>query len=420
MSAAAAADNDDNGTGARQPSPSTTPAETSPEGAPASSPATAVVHAGRHPAAQHGFVNPPVYRGSTVLFPTLDALTRLDQPYTYGRRATPTTDCLSDALCALDGGAASLLTASGLEAVTLSILAFVEAGDHVLVTDSVYQPTRRFCDGLLARLGVATTYYDPLIGSRIGALLTERTKLIFTESPGSQTFEMQDIPAIAAIAAEHDLWLVTDNTWASPLYFRPLDHGVDVAVQAATKYIVGHADAMLGVVTGTAEAVPHLKRTRDALGISVGSEEAYLGHRGLRTLAVRLARHQSSALELAAWLAAEPAVAQVLHPGLPGAPGHDLWARDFTGASGLFSIVLAPGPQSAVAAFVDHLELFGMGYSWGGYESLILPFDPRPYRTATTWTAGGPALRLHIGLEDVEDLRRDLAAGLARYDAARR
>ncbi|MDX2288589.1 MAG: cystathionine beta-lyase [Hyphomicrobiaceae bacterium] len=378
-------------------------------------PQTRIVHAGRKPRLAHGFVNPPVYRGSTVLFESLDALIRNDQPYTYGRRGTPTTDCLSEALCELEGGALTVLTSSGLEAVTLAILSFVGAGAHILVTDSVYQPTRRFCDTILSRLGVTTTYYDPTIGTGIGDLMTDKTRIVFTESPGSQTFEMQDIPAIASVTRPRGVVLITDNTWASPLFYRPLDHGVDVSVQAATKYIVGHADAMLGAVTANERSAAALRKTRDALGVCPGSEETYLGHRGLRTLAVRLHRHHQSGLEVAAWLQAQPGVAQVLHPGLPGAPGHDIWARDFAGASGLFSIVLEPGPREAVAAFVDHMRLFAMGYSWGGYESLILPFDPGSYRTATTWRASGPALRLHIGLEDVGDLQRDLADGLARY-----
>jgi cystathionine beta-lyase len=377
------------------------------------------VHSGRDSATQHGFVNPPVYRGSTVLFPTMAKLEAYEQqPYRYGRYGTPTTTALEDALCRLEGGARTVLAASGYQAVTTAILAFVEAGDHILVADSVYQPTRKFCDLILRKLGVATTYYDPRVGDGIGELIGPKTRLIFTECPGSLTFEMQDIPAIAAAGKARGVWLIMDNTWATPLYFKPLEHGIDVSVLAATKYIVGHADAMLGAVTANERAVRHIERTRVALGVCPGSEETYLGLRGLRTLEVRLERHQRSGLEVARWLAARPEVARILHPALPSDPGHAIWKRDFCGASGLFSIVLKPVPKPALAAMLDGLELFGMGYSWGGYESLIVPFDPTAYRTATRWQAEGPALRLHVGLEDVGDLLKDLEAGFSRMKAA--
>jgi cystathionine beta-lyase len=287
------------------------------------------------------------------------------------------------------------------------------------MVDSVYQPTRKFCDYMLAKLGVETTYYDPLIGAGIADLIRPNTRVIFTESPGSQTFEVQDIPAIARVARERELWLLMDNTWASPLYFRPFDHGVDVSIQAATKYIVGHADAMLGAITSNARAAKHVALAKEQLGVCPGSEETYLGMRGLRTLATRLAQHQRSGLEIARWLEGRPEVARVLHPGLPSHPQHSLWKRDFLGATGLFSIVLKPASDKAVAAMLDGLQLFGMGFSWGGYESLIIPFDPKPYRTATKWAAEGPALRLHIGLEDVDDLRADLDAGFKRLADAK-
>lgn len=382
-------------------------------------PATKLVHSGRDPHANFGFVNPPVFRGSTVLFPTMEKLIKRDQPYAYGRSSTPTVRALEEAICAVEGGEATALTASGYQAVSTAIFAFVEAGDHILVADSVYQPTRNFCDRMLAKLGVETTYYDPVIGAGIEALIRPSTRLIFTESPGSQTFEMQDIPAIAAVAKKHDLWLLLDNTWASPLYFRPFEHGVDVSIQAATKYIVGHADAMLGAITSTARAAPHVARAKELLGVCPGSEETYLGMRGLRTLATRLAQHERAGIEMAKWLEARPEVARVLHPALPSHPQHAIWKRDFLGASGLFSIILKPAPPAAVAALLDGLELFGMGFSWGGYESLIIPFDPTSYRTATHWQAEGQALRLHIGLEDIEDLKADLAAGFERLAARR-
>jgi cystathionine beta-lyase len=378
---------------------------------------TRLAHAGREPKRFHGFVNPPIYRGSTVLFPSVECLEANAQEFTYGRLGTPTVKALEEALAELEGGHAALLTPSGLSAIATTLLALVSAGDHVLVTDSVYRPTRRFCDHVLKRLGVETTYYDPVIGAGIKDLVKGNTKVVFTESPGSQTFEVQDIQAIAAAAHAAGALLVMDNTWATPLYFKPFAHGVDVSIQAATKYIVGHSDAMLGAITATKTAWPTIARTHEDLGLCPGPEDVYLGLRGLRTLGVRLERHQASGLELAAWLQRRLEVERVLHPALPSDPGHALWSRDFTGASGLFAIVLRPFSSQAVAAMLDGLELFGMGYSWGGFESLILPFDPSAYRTATIWAERGPALRLHVGLEDVNDLKADLEAGFARLAA---
>lgn len=379
---------------------------------------TKVLHLGRAPDAQHGFVNTPVYRGSTVLFPTLELLKSRKQAYTYGRRATPTTEALESAITELEGGASTILTSSGLNAVSTALLAFVQSGDHILVTDSVYQPTRTFCDKMLARLGVETTYYDPLIGDGIAKLLKPNTRLIFVESPGSQTFEIQDIPAIAKIARSKNLWLLADNTWSSPLLCQPLALGCDVSIQAATKYIVGHADAMLGTVTANARASKYIDNAKEALGTCPGSEETYLGLRGIRTLDVRLQRHMTSALEIARWLEDRPEIGRVIHPALPSHPGHTIWARDFSGASGLFAAVLKPVSQKALAAFLDHLQLFGMGYSWGGFESLVIPFDPATYRTATKWTDDGTALRFHIGLDAVDDLKADLSAGFDRLHSA--
>ncbi|MBA2124710.1 cystathionine beta-lyase [Hyphomicrobium methylovorum] len=380
-------------------------------------PETTVVHHGRDPFQFHGFVNPPVYRGSTVLYKTFASLQSREQPYTYGRRATPTTHALEEAIVELEGGAATILTSSGLGAVSTALLAFVSAGDHILITDSVYQPARAFADKMLKRLGVETTYYDPHIGADITSLFRENTRLVLVESPGSQTFEMQDIPAIANAAHARDLWVVADNTWATPLYCKPLALGADVSIEAGTKYIVGHADAMLGAVTGNDRAARFLDRVKEALGTCPGSEETYLGLRGLRTLDVRLERHQRSALTIAKWLEARPEVAKVLYPALESHPGHALWKRDFTGATGLFTVILNPVDDIALAAFLDGLHFFGMGYSWGGYESLVIPFDPTSYRTATRWTESGPALRFHIGLEAVEDLVSDLEDGFARLNA---
>ena len=381
-------------------------------------PATEVVHLGRDPFAHHGFVNPPVYRGSTVLYPTLESLEAKTQPYTYGRRGTPTVTALQDALTALAGGAATKLTASGYQAVTTALLAFAEAGDHILVADTVYEPTRQFCDYLLRRLGVATQYYDPLIGAGIAALFRPNTRLVYVESPGSQTFEMQDLPAIAEAAHAKDIWVLADNTWSSPLYCQPLALGADVVIEAGTKYLVGHSDALLGFITSNARAAKHIERAAGTLGVCPGSEETFLGLRGLRTLDVRLARHQETGLLLAEWLRARPEVARVLHPGLSSDPGHALWKRDHKGATGLFSIILKPIQKPALAAFLNGLKLFGMGYSWGGYESLVIPFDCTSYRTATRWQPEGPALRFHAGLENVSDLIADLDEGFARLRAA--
>lgn len=380
-------------------------------------PATEVVHLGRDPFAQHGFVNTPVYRGSTVLYPTLASIEVKTQPYTYGRRGTPTVRALESALTSLAGGADTKLTASGYQAVTTALLAFAQSGDHILMVDTVYQPTRQFCDHLLKRLGVETEYYDPLLGADVAKLFRPNTRLVYVESPGSQTFEMQDIPAIASVARERNIWVLADNTWASPLYCQPLALGADVVIEAGTKYLVGHADALLGFITSNERAKRHVELAAGNLGVCPGSEETYLGLRGLRTLDVRLARHQETGIRLAQWLKARPEVSRVLHPALSDDPGHALWKRDFKGATGLFSTILNPVPKPALAAFLDGLKLFGMGYSWGGYESLVIPFDCGTYRTATRWSAPGPALRFHAGLESVDDLIADLAAGFDRMKA---
>jgi cystathionine beta-lyase len=378
---------------------------------------TRLSHAGRDPSRQHGFVNTPIYRGSTILFPTVEALEGNAQDFTYGRLGTPTVRALEEAIAELEGGHRTLLAPSGLSAIATSLLAFLSAGDEVLVVDSIYRPARRFCDNVLKRLGVTITYYDPLIGAGIDRLIGKRTKVVFTESPGSQTFEVQDIPAIAKAAHQAGAVVILDNTWATPLFFKPFAHGADVSIQAATKYIGGHADIMLGAITMNEKTAVAIGKTHEDLGLCVGPEDVYLGLRGLRSLGVRLARHQQSALEMARWLAERPEVARVIHPGLPSDPGHAIWSRDFTGASGLFSIVLKPVTHARLAAMLDGLTLFGMGYSWGGFESLIIPFNPKDYRSATQWQADGPALRLHIGLEDVDDLKADLDAGFARLTA---
>jgi len=383
-------------------------------------PETTLVTAGRDARAQKGFVNPPVVHGSTVLYPTADDLHAHRGEFQYGRRGTPTTKALQQALMALEGPqcAGVGIAPSGLSAISTTLLAVLKAGDHVLVCDNAYRPTRNFCNGMLARYGVETTYYDPLIGTGIAGLFKPNTRAVLVEAPGSQSFEMPDITAIAAAAHARGALVVDDNTWATPLYHRSLEQGVDISIQAATKYIGGHSDIMFGTISANAEAWPLVSEAILQLGVCAGPDDVFLAIRGLRTLAVRLAQHHRSGLEMARWLATRPEVLKVLHPGLESVPGHAIWKRDFTGASGLFSVVLKPAPQKAVDALLDSLELFGMGYSWGGFESLIIPFDCAPYRTATKWEPGGPALRLHIGLENVEDLKADLAQGFAVLNAA--
>jgi cystathionine beta-lyase len=383
-------------------------------------PATRLVTGGRDTAANHGFVNPPVYHASTVLYPSAADFLARRARYVYGRRGTPTSEALEAALRELEGPACAgvALLPSGLAAISTALLSVLKAGDHLLVTDSAYQPTRKFCDGILERYGVTATYYDPMIGSGIAALMRPNTRAVFVEAPGSLTFEVQDAPAIAEAAHAGGAVVLMDNTWASPLYFRPLDKGVDLSVQAGTKYIGGHSDVMLGTVSATAAVWERLRGTVHALGLCVGPDDTYLGLRGLRTLGVRLAQHYQAGLKVARWLAARPEVARVLHPALDTCPGHAIWARDFGGASGLFSVILKPVAQSAVNAFLDELDLFGIGASWGGFESLAIPFDCTAIRTATKWAPGGPTVRFHIGLEDVDDLIGDLERGFAALVAA--
>jgi cystathionine beta-lyase len=381
---------------------------------------TTLVIAGRDTRAQKGFVNPPVVHGSTVLYPTAEDLHAHRSEFQYGRRGTPTTKALQEALMALEGPqcAGVGIAPSGLSAITTTLLAVLKAGDHLLVCDNAYRPTRNFCDGLLKGYGVETTYFDPLIGAGIAERFKPNTKAVLVEAPGSQSFEMPDIPAIASIAHARGALVIDDNTWATPLFHRSLDQGVDISIQAATKYIGGHSDIMFGTISANAEAWPQISEAIRLLGVCAGPDDVFLALRGLRTLAVRLAQHHRSALEMARWLATRPEVVRVLHPALESDPGHAIWKRDFTGASGLFSIVLKPKPQKAVDALLDTVKLFGMGYSWGGFESLVIPFDCAEYRTATKWAPGGPTLRFHIGLENVEDLKADLERGFEAFNAA--
>ena len=387
---------------------------------------TKIVTAGRSPHDNFGIVNPPVYHASTILHPTVehleDSRRSMQDPYhrgvSYGRHGTPTTFALEDAVTALEGGAGCVVYPSGLAAITGALTAFLEAGSHLLMVDTVYGPSRRFCDTILTRFGVKTTYYDPLIGAGIEALIEPETKLVFVETPGSLTFEMQDVPAISDVAHRHGAIVMMDNTWATPLYFKPFEKGVDVSIQAATKYIVGHSDAMLGTAVTSTEHWPALRSCANEMGFCAGPDDVYLAQRGIRTMSVRLERHERNALTLAQWLEQRNEVVRVLYPPLASDPGHEIWKRDFSGASGLFGVVLKPAESNAVAAMLDGLELFGMGASWGGYESLILPTKPARTRSATTWAPEGPTLRIHAGLEDIDDLIDDLDRGFARLRKA--
>jgi cystathionine beta-lyase len=378
-------------------------------------PETRLITAGRDTKGQHGFVNPAVYHASTVLYPTAEDQVAHRSRYQYGRRGTPTSEALEQALAAIegDGCAGVALLPSGLSAISTALLSVAGSGDHILVTDSVYRPTRNFCEGVFKRMGVETTYYDPLIGAGIANLFRPNTRAVFTEAPGSQSFEMQDIPAIAKAAHEKGAVVLMDNTWATPLYFKAFEKGVDLSIQAGTKYIGGHSDIMFGCVSANAKTLPALKTVMQTMGLCVGPDDMFLALRGLRTMAVRLKRHNESGLRVARWLEKRPEVLRVLHPALESDPGNKIWQRDFTGACGLFSIVLKPMAEKSVLAFMNELALFGMGFSWGGFESLVILFDCSEYRTATQWAPGGPTLRFHIGLEDPDDLIADLEGGFA-------
>ena len=381
---------------------------------------TRLSHLGNDPSEYHGFVNPPVVHASTVLFPNAKAMETRAQKYTYGTRGTPTTDALCEAIDALEGSAGTILVPSGLAAVTVPFLAFLSAGDHALIVDSVYTPTRHFCDTMLTRLGVEVEYYDPAIGAGIEQLFKPNTKLVHTEAPGSNTFEMQDIPAIAAIAHKHGAVVAMDNTWATPVYFRPLDFGVDISIHAATKYPAGHSDILMGTVSANAKHWEQLKEANITLGICGAPDDAYQVLRGLRTMGIRLERHNESALAVAKWLEGREEVAKVLHPALPSFKGHDLWKRDFKGASGIFSFVLkadsAEQFKPKAHAFLDALSIFGLGWSWGGFECLAVHVNLNDRRIAKA-PEGGPLIRLQIGLEDVADIKADIERGFAASNA---
>lgn len=382
---------------------------------------TRLAHSGYSPRDFHGFVNPPVVHASTVLFPDAETMETRNQPYTYGTYGTPTTNALNAAMDELEGSAGTVAVPSGLAALVLPFMSALSAGDHMLVVDSIYAPTRNLCNGMLARFGIETSYYDPAVGSGIEELMRPNTKLVHTEAPGSNTFEMQDIPAIAEVAHARGALVSMDNTWATPLFFKPLDHGVDISIHAATKYPAGHSDVLIGTVSANETAWPALWKTFTMMGICAAPDDAYATLRGLRTMGVRLERHQKSALTIARALEGLPGIAKVLHPALESFPGHDLWKRDFCGSSGIFSIVLdiadASLHRAKSHAFLNALEIFGLGYSWGGYESLAVPVNLSD-RTIALPPKEGPVIRLQIGLEDTQDLLADIERGLAAAAAA--
>ncbi|WP_135078062.1 cystathionine beta-lyase [Terasakiella sp. SH-1] len=382
---------------------------------------THLLHAGRNAKENFGIVNPPVYHASTVTFPTVEAMNKAGENPTegiyYGRMATPTSHAFEEAVAALEGADKAIAVQSGLAAITGAILAFVKNGDHILVTDSAYFPTKKFCNTVLKGFGVETTYFNPTIGSNIEKLIQPNTKVIFTESPGSLTFEVQDIPAITKVAKDHKIITMIDNTWAAGYFFNAFDHGCDISIQAATKYIGGHSDVMLGTIALGDDLYKKVKTYVYGLGYCAAPDDCYLAQRGIRTLPARLKIHEENGMKLASWLKEQPEVKRVLHPAFEDCPGHDIFKRDFTGACGLFSIVLQDHySEKAVASMLDGMELFPMGYSWGGYESLMIPFNPKGARNASSWEDQGPCLRLHAGQENVEDLINDLDKGFERLN----
>lgn len=376
---------------------------------------TQITQLGRDASRQAGFVNAPVYRGSTVLFPTVNDLEHNRAEFNYGTKGTPTIASLENAWSALAGAAGTVLSPSGLGAIALSLLTTLKAGDHLLMPDSVYRPTRNFCAGMLAKMGIETTYYDPRIGAEIESLFRPNTTTLFLESPGSQSFEIQDVPAMTQVAKAHGVTTIIDNTWATPIFFRAHEHGCDLALEAGTKYLGGHSDLLMGLVSANEAWWPKLREAYDLMAMLPGAEDCFLALRGLRTLHLRLKEAEKRGLEMARWLQKRPEVLKVLHPALPETPGHDIWKRDFKGSSGLFSLVLKPEyTKAGLAKMLDNMDIFGMGYSWGGFESLIIPFNCAEYRTVTDWQPGGLTLRVQIGLEDMADLKTDLAEGFDR------
>ncbi|HET6492844.1 MAG TPA: cystathionine beta-lyase [Burkholderiales bacterium] len=382
---------------------------------------TLLAHTGRDPEKYDGMVNTPVFRTSTVLFPTLEEYETRDandyKAVLYGRYGTPTTFAFEEAVARMEGGHLAVAVPSGLAAIAAAISAFVKNGDHLLVADAVYAPTRQFCERRLRAMGAEVEYYDPLIGADIRRLIKANTAAVFCETPGSLTFEMQDIPAIAAAAHERALPVLADNTWGTPYFFHSFAHGVDVSIHSATKYIAGHSDVMMGVVVTNEQCWLPVRKAVADFGYSVSPEDCYLALRGFRTIGVRMKQQMENALRVARWLQARPEVARVLYPALESDPGHAVWRRDFEGAAALFSFVLESADDEAAAAFIDALELFGIGSSWGGFESLVVLADIARHRTATRWQPAGPTIRLHVGLEDPDDLIADLEKGFYKLEA---
>ncbi|WP_145514397.1 cystathionine beta-lyase [Yersinia massiliensis] len=380
---------------------------------------TRITQVGRDPAKQAGFVNAPVYRGSTVIFPTVSDIEHNRAEFNYGTMGTPTIANLENAWSELAGAAGTVLSPSGLGAIALALLTTLKAGDHLLMPDSVYKPTRLFCAGMLGKMGIETTYYDPLIGADIKTLFRPNTSTLFLESPGSQSFEIQDIPTMTALAKRQGIATIIDNTWATPIFFRAHEHGCDLSVEAGTKYLGGHSDLLMGVVSANEDWWPKLRETYDLMAMLPGAEDCFLALRGLRTMYLRLKEAEKRGLEMAHWLKSRPEVLKVLHPALPDCPGHEFWQRDFKGSSGLFSLILQPEyTKAGVDNMLDNMSIFAMGYSWGGFESLVIPFNCAEYRTVTQWQPGGRALRLQIGLEDMDELKADLAQGFERLKQA--
>jgi cysteine-S-conjugate beta-lyase len=388
---------------------------------------TRLVHAGRNPKEQGWMVNPPIYQTSTIVFPTLKDLIHAERGYSnndlvepyelkYGRYGTQTNFALEKAIAEIDGGYNSFVTSSGAAAINTALVAFLKQGDHMLLVDNVYSPTRGFADKFLKKLGIETTYYDPLIGEDIKKLIKKNTKVIFMESPGSLSFEVQDVAAICKVAKKHNITTIIDNSWASGIYFKPLDHGADIVVTALTKYINGHSDVMMGAITVQEKHFRVMYEAFRYMAVTAAPFSSYLVQRGLRTTKLRMDHCSKVALDLATWLEGRPEVSKVLYPALESDDGHKLWKRDFTGAAGLFTIILdRKYSNESLARMVDKLHYYSMGYSWGGYESLILPIDAGSVRTATKWAYGDKTcLRINVGLEDIEDLKEDLVAGFKR------
>jgi cysteine-S-conjugate beta-lyase len=376
---------------------------------------TILTHAGSKPAEYHGAVNVPPHRMSTIVFNTYAEFEKVPNvAFSYGRAGTPTSAAFEEAIATIEGAYKAVATCSGLSAILTALVAFAKQGDHILITDNCYGPGRKTCEEILRKFGVDVEYFPPMIGEGITKLFRPNTKLVFMEAPGSLTFEVQDIGAISAAAKKAGIKTAIDNSWGTPLFFQPIAFGIDVSVTAATKYIAGHSDCMLGVVATNEEAWPAVKRAALMLGLCGGSEELYLGTRGLRTLHVRLPHHQKSALEIADWLQEQPQVKRLLHPAFPSCPGHENWKKYYSGSTGTFGIILHETRRERIAQMLDGMQIFRLGFSWGGFESLLFPEQPQPIRTAESWNETGFSLRLHIGLEDAGNLKEDLAAGLKR------